>query len=84
MPTLEEIKIDILSDFQVVLPDRSLLKIGQKLMKNTKTARFILSDFQTVFSRQVSFNSTKIGGKCPKLKNSNATFGVFSNNVLHF
>ena len=55
---------------------------GQKLIKNAKKW-FILASFWKTWSlrsnsvtRQVTFNRTKIGGKCQNVKNSNKTFWI--------
>ena len=52
---------------------------GQKLIKNTKYVPFwrVFENLKlrsNSVTRQVSFNRTKIGGKCQNKKKSNATF----------
>ena len=67
---------DILSHFQTVLLDSSLL-IGQKLVENAKIPKFQLRHFESFsnsVTRQFTFNRTKIGGKCQDSKISTETF----------
>ena len=59
---------------------------GQKLIKNAKNSPFrrVFEDLKLAVNsvtRQVSFNRTKIGGKCQNWKIQMRHFELFSNNV---
>ena len=58
---------------------RAYILSGQKSIKSAKNIQFgrVFENLKlraTSVTRQVSFNRTKVGGKCQKFKNSNATF----------